>query len=115
MKKLFFVMLALLAMVAFVGGVSAAEKVSTVHGKVDAYEPGKMLKLYAPGYTGSVDFSGDEPKPEVAKGDWVFNITSNTKVTGDIKQGSKVTVKYTGKVGAGEMTAVSISQIGKKK
>jgi len=51
----------------------------------------------------------------VAKGDWVFNITSNTKVTGDIKQGSKVTVKYTGKVGAGEMTAVSISQIGKKK
>jgi len=113
MKKLFFVMLALLAMVAFVGGVSAAEKVSTIHGKVDAYEPGKMLKLNS-GYTGSVDFSGDEPKPEVAKGDWVFKITDATKVTGDIKQGSKVTVKYTGKMGAGEMTAVSISHIGKK-
>ena len=113
MKKILFVSLALLLMGAFVGGVSAAEKVSTIHGKVDAYEAGKMLKLYG-GYTGSVDFSGDEPKPEVAKGDWVFKVTSDTKVKGDIKQGSKVTVKYTGKMGAGEMTAVSISQIGKK-
>ena len=113
MKKLFFVMLALLAMVAFVGGVSAAEKVSTIHGKVDAYEPGKMLKLNS-GYTGSVDFSSDEPKPEVAPGEWVFKITPNTKVTGDIEKGSKVTVKYTGKMGAGEMTAVSVKKIGKK-
>ena len=112
MKKILFVSLALLAMVAFVSEVSAAEKVNRILGKVTAYEPGKMLKIYGV-FKDDIDWSEEVPRvSEAEKKDWVFNITSATKVTGDIKEVSKVRIRYTRTAG-GEMTAVSISKIGK--
>lgn len=112
MKKILFVSLALLAMVAFVSEVSAAERVNRILGKVTAYEAGKVLKIYG-GFKEDVDWSGDVPKfAEAEKKDWEFKITPATKVTGDIKEGSKVRIRYTRTAG-GEMTAVSISKIGK--
>ena len=99
-------------MVAFVSGVSAAERVHSILGKVTGYEPGNMLKISG-GFHENVDWSGDVPKfAEAENKDWVFKITPETKITGDIKEGSKVRIRYTGKMG-GDMTAVSISKFGK--
>ncbi len=112
MKKILFVSLALLAMGAFVSEVPAAEKVNSILGKVTGYEPGKMVKIYG-GFSENIDYSGDVPKfSPVENKDWIFLITSTTKVTADIKEGSKVRIRYTGKA-SGDMTAVSISKFGK--
>lgn len=110
MKKMLFVSMALLAMVAFAGGVSAAEKTGKILGKVADYKAGEMLKLFG-GFEDSIDYSGDVPRvKESPHKDWVFKINSSTKVKGEIGQGTKVRVRYTGKPG-GEMTAVSIEKI----
>ena len=115
MKKALVVMVALLTMVAFAGGVMAqapaktekpaapapekaapapkpaAEKPKALKatGTVAAYEAGKMI---------SVKVKDKEMK---------FDIAADAKVTGEIKKGAKVTVMY--KKDGDKMVATSIS------
>lgn len=91
MKKLFIVMIALLTAVAFVSVSGAADKpkAMSASGAVVKYEAGKTITI----------------KGE--KADMAFKIAADAKVTGEIKEGAKVTVSYT-KAGD-EMTATAIS------
>ena len=115
MKKALVVMVALLTMVAFAGGVMAQAPAKTekpaapppekaapapkpaaeqpkalkATGTVAAYEAGKMI---------SVKVKDKEMK---------FDIAADAKVTGEIKKGAKVTVMY--KKDGDKMVATSIS------
>jgi hypothetical protein len=98
MKKLlrsFSILVAFLAMVAFVGGAVAQEtktatpapavekpmskKVKTmkVYGTVVTYEAGKIVKV-----------KGAKEK------EWTFDVGPNAKIKGEIKEGSRVGVRY---------------------
>jgi hypothetical protein len=117
MKKVmlvsFVLAFALVAMVACKSGMMGGPEGQKIHGKVKVYEPGKSIQLFG-GYQesskfDSVETGADEENPEPAK-QWIFQITPATKVTGDIKVGSRVTIRYT--QGA-TMEAISIERFGK--
>lgn len=125
MKKLFVVMIALLTMTAFVGSVMAqapakpaepakvaapadkpktekpkaekkdAPKAVRASGTVAGYEAGKMIKV-----------KGKEKET-------TFDITGDTKVKGEVKDGAKVTVLY--KKDGDKMIATSITVASEKK
>jgi hypothetical protein len=122
MKKVLMVLVALLAMVAFVSGVVAQDKPAATEkpkvekakadkpkadkpkapkamkatGAVVAYEAGKMIKVKAK----------DKEKE--------FAIAADAKVgKGDIKEGAKVTVTY--KKDGDKMTATAIALVPEKK
>ena len=116
MKRMLIVMVALLAMVAFASGViaqapadgpapaaapaPAAEKpkmekpkeakAMKFGGAVAAYEAGKMIKV-----------KGAKDK------EMTFDVTGDTKMKGEVKEGAKVTVMY--KKDGDKMMATSIS------
>jgi len=111
MKRMLIVMVALLAMVAFASGVMAqapatpapapaAEKPKMdkpkeakpmkFKGTVVAYEAGKMITL-----------KGAKDK------EMAFDVTGDTKMKGEVKEGAKVTVMY--KKDGDKMMATSIS------
>jgi len=116
MKKSLIIVVALLAMVAFVGGVVAQEKKAPApaaapapapekaktekpakapkamkaSGTVAAYEAGKMIKV-----------KGAKEK------EWTFDIAPDAKIKGEPKEGAKVTVMY--KKDGDKMVATSIS------
>ena len=97
MKKLFIVLIALLTVVAFlsVSDAGAKPKAMKASGEVTAYDAGKTIPIKG------------------AKADMTFAITADTKVTGEVKEGAKVTVMYTK---AGDtMTATSIQAATAKK
>jgi hypothetical protein len=95
MRKLLIVLVALFAMVAFVSGVVAQEKKAETpaatpkaekpkapkalkfSGAIAAYEAGKMVKI-----------KGAKDK------EMTFDVTADTKVKGEAKEGSKATVTY---------------------
>ena len=113
MKRILIVVVALLAMVAFVSGVVAQEKKAPApapapekakvekakaekpkappraSGTVAKYEPGKMIALKVK----------DKERP--------FDVTADTKITGEVKEGGKATVVY--KKEGDKMIATSIS------
>jgi hypothetical protein len=124
MKKSMFVLVAFLTMVIFVGGVMAqttpkpadkpaaptAEKPKTaepkaeikevskgmeVMGTVAAYEAGKMIKV-------------KEKDKETA-----FDVTGDTKINGEVKEGAKVSVMY--KKDGGKTVAIAITVAAEKK
>ena len=125
MKKLFVVMIALLTVAAFVGSVMAqapakpaepaktaapadkpktdkpkaekkeAPKAMRAAGTVAGYEAGKMIKV-----------KGKEKET-------TFDITGDTKVKGEVKDGAKVTVMY--KKDGDKMVATSIAVASEKK
>jgi hypothetical protein len=117
MKKLFVVIIAILTMVAFAGNLMAqapakpaeptkvapapekakTEKPKTMKatGVVAAYEAGKMIKV-----------KGKDK-------DMAFDITGDTKVKGEVKEGAKATVMY--KKDGDKMIATSISIAAEKK
>jgi len=127
MKKLFVVMIALLTMVAFVGSVMAqapakpaepakaaapapadkpkadkpkaekkdAPKAIRASGTVAGYEAGKMIKV-----------KGKDKET-------TFDVTGDTKVKGEVKDGAKVTVTY--KKDGDKMVATSIAVASEKK
>ncbi len=114
MKKFLMVLVALLAMVAFVSGVVAQEKpaaekpkaakadkpkppaVKSTTGTVVSYEAGKMIKV-----------KGAKDK------EMEFSIAEKAKVgKGDIKEGAKVKVTY--KKDGDKMTATAIALVPEK-
>ncbi len=108
MKKVLVVLVALFAMVAFVSGVVAQEKKAETQaaapkaekpkapqpmkcsGTVAAYEAGKMIKI-----------KGVKGK------EMTFDVTADTKVKGEVKEGAKATVAY--KKEGDKMVATAIS------
>ena len=124
MKRALVVMVALLAMVAFVSGVMAqapapakaasapapapekakpadkpkADKPKAMKfaGAVAAYEAGKMIKV-----------KGSKDK------EMAFDVTGDTKMKGEVKEGAKVTVMY--KKDGDKMVATSITVAAEKK
>ena len=114
MKKLLIVLVALFAMVAFVSGVVAQEKkaetpatapkaekpkppkTTKFSGAVAAYEAGKMIKM-----------KGKKDK------EMTFDVTADTKVKGEVKEGVKATVTY--KKEGDKMIATAISGPAPKK
>ncbi len=110
MKKIlvvsFVLAFGLLAMVACKSGMMGGPE--RIFGKVKAYEPGKTIQLFG-GFQNDIIKVGDdeEKNPEPAK-QWIFQITPETKVTGDINVGSRVTIRYTQDGSA--MKAVSIAE-----
>ena len=109
MKKYLVVLIALLAMVAFVSGVVAQQKPETpqsqkhkgpkaMHfkGTVAAYEAGKMITVKG------------------AKGkEMTLDVAADAKIKGEVKEGAKVTVMY--KKDGDKMVATSISAGAPKK
>jgi hypothetical protein len=109
MKKMLIVMVALIAMVAFVGGVMAQDKTTTTTttttkhpkamkftGMVAGYEAGKMIKV-----------KGAKDK------EMSFDIAADAKVKGEVKDGAKVTVTY--KKDGDKMMATGIAVAPEKK
>jgi hypothetical protein len=109
MKKMLIVMVALIAMVAFVGGVMAQDKTTTTTttttkhpkamkftGMVAGYEAGKMIKV-----------KGAKDK------EMSFDIAADAKVKGEVKDGAKVTVTY--KKDGDKMMATGIAVGAEKK
>jgi hypothetical protein len=119
MKKSLIIVIALVAMVAFVGGVVAqtpapaptapapapekakmekpkAPKAMKASGAVAAYEAGKMIKV-----------KGAKDK------EWTFDIAPDAKIKGEPKEGAKVTVMY--KKDGDKMVATSIAVAAAKK
>jgi hypothetical protein len=109
MKKMLIVMVALIAMVAFVGGVMAQDKTTTTTttttkhpkamkftGMVAGYEAGKMIKV-----------KGAKDK------EMSFDIAADAKVKGEVKDGAKVTVTY--QKGGDKMMATGIAVGAEKK
>lgn len=112
MKRILIVLVALLAMVAFVSGVVAQEKKAEkpaaaaekpkapkamkFSGTVVAYEAGKMIKV-----------KGAKDK------EMTFDVTADTKIKGEVKEGAKATVRY--KKEGDKMVVTSISVATPKK
>jgi Cu/Ag efflux protein CusF len=114
MKKLLIVLVALFAMVAFVSGVVAQEKKAETpaaapkaekpkapkpmkfSGTVAAYEAGKMIKI-----------KGAKDK------EMTFDVTADTKVKGEVKEGAKAGVTY--KKEGEKMVATAINVAAPKK
>jgi len=122
MKKSLIIAVALLAMVAFVGGVVAQEKKAPApapaapapapekakaekpkapkamkaSGMIAAYEAGKMIKV-----------KGKKDK------EWTFDVAPDAKIKGEPKEGANVTVMY--KKDGDKMVATSISVAAAKK
>jgi hypothetical protein len=113
MKKIWmvwFVLVVFLVMGACAGMTKSGEKIHRARGTVDAYEPGKMLKLSD---KMEIEGFGDEgdtvvvaaPKP----GEYTFALTPATDVKGTITKNVRVLVRYTESGGA--KTAVSIEKV----
>jgi uncharacterized protein YxeA len=114
MKRILIVLVALLVMVAFVGGVVAQEKKAEAPapaakaekpkapkamkamGTIAAYEAGKMIKV-----------KGAKEK------EWTFDIAPDAKIKGEPKEGAKATVMY--KKEGDKMVATSIAVAAPKK
>jgi hypothetical protein len=109
MKKFLFVLIALLAVFAFATGAVAAEKKTTtpqvakVSGTVNVYIPANQMEKTK----GTITVKDAKGK------DWTFDVSSDTKVTGEVKRGSKASVTY--RKEGGKMTATAISAAAQKK
>ena len=109
MKKLLFVLIALLAVFAFATGAMAAEKKTT---KPEVTKVTGAVTVYIA--AGQADKSTGTVAVKDAKGkDWSFDLPSDTKIKGEATKGSTATVAY--KKEGGKTTASSINVIGVKK
>ena len=115
MKKVLMVVVALLAMVAFVSGVvaqekPAAEKPKAVKAKADKPKAPKAMKA-----TGAVVAyeAGKMIKVKAKDKEMEFAIAADAKVKGDVKEGAKATVTY--KKDGDKMTATAIAVAAAKK
>jgi Na+-transporting methylmalonyl-CoA/oxaloacetate decarboxylase gamma subunit len=116
MKKVLIVLVALLAMVAFVSGVVAQEKKAETPAaaadkpKADKPEAPKALKV-----TGAVAAyeAGKTITVKTKDKELAFDIAADAKVKGKVKEGAKVTVTY--KKDGDKMVATAISVAAAKK
>ena len=118
MKRVLIVLVALLAMVAFVSGVVAQEKKAET-APAPAVEKPKVEK---PKTVKAMKFSGNVAAYEVGKmikvegarkKEMTFDVAPDAKVKGEVKEGAKVTVMY--KKEGERMMATSISVAAAKK
>jgi len=111
MKKLLFILIALLAVFAFVTVAVAAEKkapapqAGKVSGIVTVYIAANQADKTAAAGTISVKDAKDKK--------WTFDVLPDTKITGEVMRDSKVTVAW--KKEGGKTTATSIAVIAVKK
>ncbi|MGE5839577.1 MAG: hypothetical protein ACM34H_06550 [Deltaproteobacteria bacterium] len=110
MKRLLFIGIALLTVLAFAGGSLAAEKkaaakseVTKVTGAVTTYIAAKQAEKM-PGTISVKDAKGT---------DWSFDVLPDTKITGEVTRGVTATVNF--KKEAGKMIANSITVAAVKK
>jgi len=105
-KRIAFVLVALLTVFALIGGASAAEKkaaqpkMAKASGAVLAYEEGKTIKVQGP------------------KEEWTFALAPEAKIKGAVKGGAYVTVMYQkqeGKMIASSVTVAAEQKTKKKK
>lgn len=110
MKKFLVILVALLAMVAFVSGVVAQEKKAA-----PAAEKPKVEKPKVPKATGTVVAyeAGKTIKVKAKDKELTFDIAADAKVKGEVKEGAKVTVSY--KKEGDKMIATGISVPAPKK
>jgi Cu/Ag efflux protein CusF len=116
MKRALVVMVALLAMVAFVSGVMAQAPAKTEKPAAPAPEKPKADKPKAMKFAGAV--SGYEAGKMIkVKGSkdkvMTFDVMGDTKMKGEVKEGAKVTVMY--KKDGDKMVATSITVSAEKK
>jgi hypothetical protein len=116
MKKFLIVAVALLTMLAFVGGVVAQEKkeapapVAPEKAAPKAPAQGKAIK-----FTGTVSAYDAAAKTLIVKAkkkEKEFTIADNAKIKGNLKEGKKVVVKY--KKEGDKNVATSVAPAGKK-
>ena len=118
MKRMLIVLVALLAMIAFVGGVMAQEKKAQAPAPAPAPEKAKAEKPKAPkamkaSGTIAAYESGKMIKVKAKDKDLTFDIAADAKIKGEPKEGAKVTVMY--KKDGDKMVATSISVAAAKK
>ena len=109
MKKLLFVLIALLTAFAFATGAVAAEKKATAPqtGKVSGTVTTYIAASQADKTAGTI--SVKDAKDKI----WAFDVLPDTKITGEVKNDAKVAVAY--KKEGGKTTAASITVIAVKK
>jgi hypothetical protein len=109
MKKFLFVLIALLAVFAFVTGTMAAEKKATAPqaGKVTGMVTAYLAASQADKTAGTISVKDAKAK------NWAFDVLPDTKITGEVKKDAKVTVAY--KKEGGKTTATSIAVVAVKK
>jgi hypothetical protein len=109
MKKVLFVMIALLTVFAFATGAVAAEKKAAAPqaGKVTGMVTAFIAANQADKTAGTI--SVKDAKDKV----WAFDVLPDTKITGEVKKEAKVTVAY--KKEGGKTSATSITVIAVKK
>ena len=109
MKKVLFLLIALLTVFAFATGAVAAEKKATAPqaGKVTGAVTAYIAANQADKSAGTI--SGKDAKGK----NWAFDVLPDTKITGEVKKDAKVTVAY--KKEGGKTTATSITVIAVKK
>ena len=109
MKKVLFVLIALLTVFAFAAGAVAAEKKAAAPqaGKVTGTVTAFIAANQADKTAGTI--SVKDAKDKV----WAFDVLADTKITGEVKKEAKVTVAY--KKEGGKTSATSITVIAMKK
>jgi len=116
MKRILIVLVALLAMVAFVSGVVAqekkAEKPAAAAEKPKAEKPKAPKALKASGTVAKYD-AGKMIALKVKDKEMPFDVTADTKIKGEVKEGAKATVMY--KKDGDKMVATSVSIAAPKK
>lgn len=110
MRRLLFVLIALITVFAFASGAVAAEKkaaakseVTKVTGPVTTYIAAKQADRM-PGTISVRDAKGKE---------WIFDVPPDAKITGEVARGVTATVNF--KKDAGKMIANSITVVAVKK
>lgn len=118
MKRMLILLVALLAMVAFVGGVVAQEKkadqpAAAKAEKPKAEKPKAPKALRASGTVSAYDAAAKTLKVKSKDKEMEFALADNAKVRGEIKQGSRVTVTY--KKEGEKLVASSVAVAAEKK
>ena len=109
MKKVLFVLIALLAVFAFTTGAVAAEKKAT---KPEVTKVTGAVTVYIA--AGQAEKTVGTVAVKDAKGkNWSFDVPPDTKITGEVTRGATATVAF--KKDDGKMIATSITVVAVKK
>jgi Cu/Ag efflux protein CusF len=128
MKKILILMVALLTLIAFTGGAMAqapakTEKPAAAPEKAAPAPAAEKPKVEKPKVAKSMKASGtvaayEEGKMITVKGaknkEWTFDVTPDTKLKGEIKEGAKVTVTYKKEGNKMVASAISVAKAKKK-
>jgi hypothetical protein len=124
MKKVLIVAVALLTMLAFVGGVMAQEKKPAPEKAAPAAPAPEKAKAEKPKAAKAAKFSGAVAAFDAAaktlkvKGkekEMEFAVADDAKIKGDVKEGAKVTVSYKKEGEKNVATAISVASAKKAK